>query len=299
MNILVAGGTGFIGKKIVEILSNQNYKVFVLTRNIDQHRNSFTKNVELVDWNTTNPTMLSKISILIKLNGEKVDQLWTKKTKRKILYSRIETTKFLLKFCKKNQIIPKQLINASAVGIYANIKAKYDFSVQEHSEYGDTFLSDVCVQNEKESEIFNSYESIKIIQLRIGVVLQKKIISLLSLPLFFSIPIPGDKNHYFPWVHVDDIAGFTSYSIENNLEGVFNLVSPNFTTHQEFFKTIINHKKGLLKWVLFLPKVIVKFLLGDMSEMLLYGPKTEPQRTLESGYKFKFQSLKDALSNLS
>jgi uncharacterized protein (TIGR01777 family) len=243
--------------------------------------------------------MLSKISILIKLNGEKVDQLWTKKTKRKILYSRIETTNFLHKFCKKNQIIPKQLINASAVGIYANIKAKYDFSVQEHSEYGDTFLSDVCVQNEKESEIFNSYESIKIIQLRIGVVLQKKIVSLLSLPLFFSIPIPGDKNHYFPWVHVDDIAGFTSYSIENNLEGVFNLVSPNFTTHQEFFKTIINHKKGLLKWVLFLPKVIVKFLLGDMSEMLLYGPKTEPQRTLESGYKFKFQSLKDALSNLS
>jgi NAD dependent epimerase/dehydratase family enzyme len=131
------------------------------------------------------------------------------------------------------------------------------------------------------------------------VVLQKKIVSLLSLPLFFSIPIPGDKNHYFPWVHVDDIAGFTSYSIENNLEGVFNLVSPNFTTHQEFFKTIISHKKGLLKWVLFLPKVIVKFLLGDMSEMLLYGPKTEPQRTLESGYKFKFQSLKDALSNLS
>ena len=58
MNILVAGGTGFVGKKIVEILSNQNYKVFVLTRNIDQYRNSFTKNVELVDWNTTNPTML-------------------------------------------------------------------------------------------------------------------------------------------------------------------------------------------------------------------------------------------------
>ena len=84
-----------------------------------------------------------------------------------------------------------------------------------------------------------------------------------------------------------------------NLEGAFNLVSPNFTTHQEFFKAIINHKKGLLKWVLFLPKVIVKFLLGDMSEMLLYGPKTEPQRALESGYKFKFQSLKDALSNLS
>jgi len=299
MNILVAGGTGFIGKKIVENLSSQNCKVFILTRNINHYRNSFGKNIELVDWSTINPSLLSKISVLIKLNGEKVDQLWTKKTKRKILSSRIETTNLLYKFCKKNHIIPKQLINASAVGIYANIKANYDSSVNEYTEHGDTFLSDVCVQNEKECEIFNSFESLKIIQLRIGVVLQKKVVSLLSLPLLFSIPIPGNKNYYFPWVHVDDIAGFTSYSIENNLEGAFNLVSPDLKNHHEFFKAIISYKKGLIIWILFLPNVVVKLLFGDMSEMLLYGPKTIPKRTLESGYKFKFQSLNDALSNLS
>ncbi|MFL2510752.1 MAG: DUF1731 domain-containing protein [Candidatus Neomarinimicrobiota bacterium] len=299
MNILVAGGTGFIGKKIVGTLSSQNYKVFVLTRNINHHKNSFGKNIELVEWNATNPRLLSKISVLIKLNGEKVDQLWTKKTKRKILSSRIETTNLLYKFCKTNQIIPKQLINASAVGIYANNEAKYDSAVNEDSSHGNTFLSDVCIQNEKGCEIFSSFENMKMIQLRIGVVLQKKIVSLLSLPLFFSIPIPGNKNHYFPWVHVDDIAGFTSFSIKNNLEGVFNLVSPDFANHQKFFKEIISYKKGLLRWVLFIPNIIVKLFLRDMSEMLLYGPKTEPKRTLESGYKFKFKSLKDALSSLS
>ena len=100
-----------------------------------------------------------------------------------------------------------------------------------------------------------------------------------------------------------DIAS-TSFEIwkkvhEVNLDGVFNLTSPDFTTHEEFFKAIIFHKKGLLKWVLFLPKIAVSLLLGDMSEMLLYGPKTKPERTLKSGYKFKFQSLNKAFSNLS
>lgn len=299
MNILVAGGTGFIGKKIVETLSDNNHKVFVLTRNINHHKNSFGTNIKLIDWDTINPTTLSKISILIKLNGEKVDQLWTKKTKRKILSSRIETTNLLYQFCEKNQIIPKQLINASAVGIYAKNNAMYDNPVDENSSHGNTFLSNVCVQNENECQIFNSYQDIKIIQLRIGVVLQKKIVSLLSLPLFLSIPIPGNKNYYFPWVHVDDIVGFVSHAIKNNLEGVFNLVSPQFSTHKQFFKAIINHKKGIISWVLFLPNLIVKFLLGGMSEMLLYGPKTKPMNTLESGYKFKFHSLKDALINLS
>jgi|TARA_B100001093_G_scaffold487788_1_gene524367 uncharacterized protein (TIGR01777 family) len=299
MNVLVAGGTGFIGKKIVETLSSQNYKVFVLTRNINNHKNLFGQNVELVDWNASNPSILSKITVLIKLNGEKVDQLWTKKTKRKILSSRIETTNLLFKFCKTNQIIPKQLINASAVGIYANVSAQYNSAVDEHSNPGNTFLSDVCLQNENGCEIFSFFGNISITQLRIGVVLQKKIVSLLSLPLFFSIPVPGNKNHYFPWVHVDDIAEFTLFSIQNNLDGVFNLTSPDFTTHEEFFKAIIFHKKGLLKWVLFLPKIAVSLLLGDMSEMLLYGPKTKPERTLKSGYKFKFQSLNKAFSNLS
>jgi len=298
MNILVAGGTGFIGKKIVETLTSQDNKVFVLTRNKDQNKNLFGKNVELIDWNITDPILLSKISILIKLNGEKVDQFWTKNIKRKILSSRIDTTNHLYEFCDRNQIIPKQLINASAVGIYANNDAKYDHSVNEFSENGNTFLSEVCTQNENGCGIFNSYKNIKIIQLRIGVVLQKKIISMLSLPLFFSIPVPGNKNHYFPWVHVDDIVGFISFSIKNNLEGPFNIVSPQFATHKEFFRAIISHKKGLLRWVLFLPNNIVKFLLGGMSEMLLYGPKTEPERVLKNGYTFKFKSLKDALSNL-
>ena len=299
MNILVAGGTGFIGKKIVKSLANEGYKVFVLTRDIINHQNTFTKDIQLIDWSSKNPSKLKEISVLIKLNGEKVDQLWTKSAKDKIINSRIATSKMLFDFCVNNEIVPEKLINASAVGIYALNSAQYNSSVDENSQKGDTFLSKVCIENEQSTKFFNVFENIEIIQLRIGVVLRKKIISLLSINLFLSIPIPGNKSSYFPWVHVDDIVGFIHHSINNSIEGVFNLVGPELTSHKIFFKTILKNKKRVISWVIFLPNFLTKLIFGDMSEMLLFGPKTKPNRTLESGYKFKYTTLSDALSNLS
>ena len=299
MKIVVAGGTGFIGKKIVQSLNEKDFTIFVLTRNIKKHQELFPENVKLVDWNTINPKLLHDVKVLIKLNGEKVDQLWTKSAKNKILNSRIDSSKMLFDFCINNEIVPEKLINASAVGIYAVNSAQYNSSVDENSQQGDTFLSKVCIKNEQSTKFFNVFENIKIIQLRIGVVLRKKIISLLSINLFFSIPIPGNKSSYFPWVHVDDIVGFIHHSINNNLEGVFNLVGPELTSHRIFFKTILKNTKSVISWVIFLPNFLIKLIFRDMSEMFLFGPKTKPNRTLESGYKYKYTTLSDALSNLS
>jgi len=299
MKIIVAGGTGFIGQKIVSSLVEKGHNVFVLTRNLHKHKNTFSSNVNVIEWSTINPSLLSDASILIKLNGEKVDQLWTKSVQSKILNSRIDTTKMLFDFCVKNEIIPQKFINASAVGIYAKEGANYNFSVDENSEFGNTFLAKVCFENEKSTDIFKVFEDINIIQLRIGVVLQKKIINLLSLNLLFSLPVPGKKNHYFPWVHSDDIVGFIHHSLDNNLNGAFNLVGSELTTHDKFFKSILNHKRSIISWVIFIPKFLVKFIFGKMSEMFLYGPKTEPTRTLESNYQFKYSSLQEALLDLS
>ena len=299
MNVVVAGGTGFIGQKIVSSLLENDHKVFVLTRNLEKHKNTFSNDVNIIDWKTVNPSLLSKTNILIKLNGEKVDQLWTKSVKNKILNSRIDSTKMLFDFCVKNEIIPQKLINASAVGIYSKECGVYDYSVDENSQFGDTFLAEVCIENEKSTKIFKVFEDIDIIQLRIGVVLRKKIINLLSLNLLLSIPVPGRKNNYFPWIHVDDIVGFVNHSISLNLNGAFNLVGSELTSHESFFKSIQKYKKSIIPWVLFIPPNLVKLLFGKMSEMFLYGPKTKPIKTLNSKYKFKYPTLQEALLNLS
>ena len=241
---------------------------------------------------------MRKTNILIKLNGEKVDQLWTKSVKNKILNSRIDSTKMLFDFCVKNEIIPQKLINASAVGIYSKECGVYDYSVDENSQFGDTFLAEVCIENEKSTKIFKVFEDIDIIQLRIGVVLRKKIINLLSLNLLLSIPVPGRKNNYFPWIHVDDIVGFVNHSINSNLNGAFNIVGSELTSHESFFKSIQIYKKSIIPWVLFIPSTLSKLFFGKMSEMFLYGPKTKPVKTLNSNYKFKYPTLQEALLNL-
>ena len=93
----------------------------------------------------------------------------------------------------------------------------------------------------------------------------------------------GAKNNFFPWIHIDDVVGFIEFSIINDIKGPFNLVAPNPTTHQEFSPMVIP--------IRFLRNII------PMTEMLLYGYKTIPKRTLESGYKFKFVDVKDAISS--
>ena len=74
MNVVVAGGTGFIGQKIVSSLLENDHKVFVLTRNLKKHKNTFSNDVNIIDWKTVNPSLLSKTNILIKLNGDSRDQ---------------------------------------------------------------------------------------------------------------------------------------------------------------------------------------------------------------------------------
>ena len=122
---------------------------------------------------------------------------------------------------------------------------------------------------------------------------------MLSLNLLLSIPVPGQKNNYFPWIHVDDIVGFVNHSINSNLSGAFNLVGLELTSHESFFKSIQKYKKSVIPWVLFIPSTLSKLFFGKMSEMFLYGPKTKPVKTLNSNYKFKYPTLQEALSNLS
>ena len=216
MNILIAGGTGFIGKRLSHILIKNGYKVFILTRNIN--KKNIIKNATFVDWETINPELLSSVKVVIKLSGENVAQLWTRSAKKRILDSRVEITSKLFDFCKNNEIVPNQLINASAVGIYGRKDAKYsNESVDENSKIGDSFLANVCQKN--------------------------------------------------------------------------------LTNHKDFYQILAKNYFGFFPWTLFLPISLIKSF-GDMSEMLLYGPKTSSEKISASGYNFQHENLKSALKKL-
>jgi|TARA_B110000014_G_C20124136_1_gene597413 hypothetical protein len=277
VNILIVGGTGTIGTKLVESLSKKDHHIVLLSRNPKKYSKKFDENVSLVDWNTNNSDLLKDINIVIKLSGESVMQIWTKKIKKRIKSSRVDITKDLKNFLEMNHIKPQMLINASAVGFYARKDAVYSESVDEFSPNGDTFLADVCKLNEESCDIFTK-EGIRVINLRIGVVLTKEFYNLVRF-----VPHLGAKNHFFPWIHIDDVVGFIEFSMTHDIKGPFNLVSPNPITHQDFNSIVIP--------ISFLRNII------PMTEMLEYGYETIPKHTLESGYQFKFVDLKDAISS--
>jgi uncharacterized protein (TIGR01777 family) len=297
MKILIAGGTGLIGSRLVNSLTLQNHNVVILSRNPLKHKNKFDSGVSFVDWQSNDIELLRNIDAVIKLSGESVAQIWTKNVKKKILNSRIDLSKNLLEFLKRNQINSNLLINASAIGFYSKKSMNYEGEVNENSHNGDSFLSEVCRLNEESCKIFQG-EGMRVIHLRIGMVLTPSFSLLIGLSSLFSIPIPGVKNHYFPWIHLDDVVGFIDYALKKNLQGPFNLITPEPITHKDFYNTIRKHYRGIIPWILFMPTCIVK-MIGDMSEMVLYGPKTIPKRTLESGYKFKFNELDAALKDIS
>ena len=296
MKILIAGGTGLIGARLVNSLILQNHTIVVLSRNPSKHIKKFDSQVSLVDWESNDIELLKNIDAVVKLSGESVAQLWTKNTKKKILASRIDLSKTLSEFLIKNKINSKVLINASAIGFYSKKSMEYDGEVNEVSDGGDSFLSNVCQLNEESCKIFSDH-GMRVSHLRIGMVLTKKFSLLIGLSSFFSIPIPGIKNNYFPWIHIDDVIGFIHHVLDNNLEGPFNLISPNAIKHKDFYHTIRKHYRAVIPWIIFIPSFMIRMFV-DMSEMVLYGPKTIPMRTLESGFKFKFEDLDDALHDI-
>jgi uncharacterized protein (TIGR01777 family) len=293
MKILIAGGTGLIGSRLVNSLTLQSHNVIILSRNPSKHKNKFDSQVSFVDWQSTDIELLKDVDAVIKLSGESVSQLWTKNAKKKILDSRINLSKKLSEFLIKNEINSRILINASAIGFYSKKTMLYDDEVNENSDSGDSFLSKVCRLNEESCEIFSN-QGIRVVHLRIGMVLTKKFSLLIGLASLFSLPLPGLKNHYFPWIHIDDVVGFINHALNNDIEGPFNLISPESINHKDFYHTIRRHYRGIIPWILFLPSFITK-MAGDMSEIVLYGPKTTPLRTLQSRYKFKFPDLDEAL----
>lgn len=137
----------------------------------------------------------------------------------------------------------------------------------------------------------------RVVHLRIGMILTSNFSLLIGFLSFFSLPMLGIKKNYFPWVHIDDVVGFINHAIINHVEGPFNLISPKPINHRDFYYTIRKHYNGIFPWILFIPSFIVK-MAGDISEIVLYGPKTAPVRTLESGYKFKFPDLDEALHHI-
>ena len=290
MKILIIGGRGFIGSAISKRLREDGHDVIISTR-----RSSDSK--EVITWRPPDllpPEVISTIDAVINLSGEPIAPgRWTPEKKKKIMESRVETTRALVKSLGQSEKRPSLLINASAVGYYGPCG---DEVITEDSPPGSDFLASVCVKWE---EVAKDAETLglRVVILRFGTVLDRDGGALPRMMKPFKMFLGGwlgSGRQWFPWIHREDIAGMVSFIIDNeSLFGVFNATAPQAVTNLEFSKTLarVLHRPCIFP----VPGFVLRLALGEFGNVLLTGQKAIPQRILKAGYKFKYPRLESAL----
>jgi len=295
MNILITGGSGFIGSALcTKLLNNKKHELTVVSRNPGS-----IKTPAKVISNLNQLEKDASFDVIINLAGEPIaDNRWTEKQKQKIIISRIDTTEKIIEFIKHAKHKPKLLINGSAIGYYGINKT--NSAINENGTGDDSFSSKLCKQWETVALNANLF-GVRTCLLRTGIVLGKNGGALKKMLPPFKIGLGGkigSGQQWMSWIHLDDLVGIILYCIEHDdLNGAINGTSPNPSTNQDFTKTLgkVLNRPTFMS----IPEIIIKLLMGQMGiELLLSGKKILPIKVSEKGYQFQYPTLDNALQNI-
>jgi hypothetical protein len=296
-SILITGGTGLIGKKLISQLDIDLYNIIVLTRK----KSHIKEGIHFMNWDPDNNKLdLSKINELdtiINLVGESIDKKrWTKKQKLNIYNSRIKTTQLLFSKIKELEILPKHIISASATAIY---KSNTKEPQNEDSVFEDDYLARV-VKDWEEENIKFKFLGIRTVILRIGIVLSnhggilKKLFPIFKLGL--GVPL-GSGNQIMSWIHIDDLVRMILFCQKHqNIRGFINAVSP-IPVSNSYFTNCLSKKLDVIRYPAFVkvPVIIIKILFGEVANLIFNGKNVSSKKIENLKFKFLYKNLDDVL----
>ncbi len=297
MKIVLAGGSGFIGRHLSRALVLAGHSVVLLTRGA---RASTIPGVETRRWLADGAeweSALEGADAVVNLCGEGVaDGPWTQARRKKLVESRLVPTAALVAAIGRAKSKPRVLVNASAVGYYGHDESR---SFSESAQPGMGFLADLCVNWEREAKRAEA-SGTRVVLLRIGVVLGAGGGALGRMLTPFKLGVGGrlgDGRQWFPWVHLEDVSGLIMAALtDERWRGPVNAVAPEPTSNEQFTKAL---GAALKRPTVFpVPGFILKLGLGEMSSLLLGSLKVAPAAALSKGYAFRRPSLVSALSDL-
>ena len=300
-NIIVTGATGLIGKKLCSDLISRGDYLTIFTRNIANAKKEVPGAKEYVEWNFHNPGdwehHLERKDAVIHLAGANLfGKRWSDEFKKKILDSRIISSQNLVKAISKAKDKPTSFISSSAVGIYGDCGD--EAIIEEHSA-GNDFLAKVCENWESEVDKAQNYE-VRTAKIRTGIVLSPEGGALKQMLPTFKMFVGGSLGNgkqWFPWIHIDDIIRIYFFALDNTIaKGAINAAAPNPVTMKDFASSL---GKVLNRPSFFsVPEFAIKIAIGEAAETITTSLKVIPQKLLDSGYKFKFENVEDALKDL-
>ena len=298
MKILITGGTGLIGSNIAQTLiaEYQNIDITILTRNVLLVENDLDNQIKYIDdFNNLD----NDYNIIINLAGEPINKgRWTDSKKARILSSRIDITKKLIKYISKLERKPELLISGSAIGFYGSHQAQ--IFTEDSKAVDNGFTHQLC--REWENIANEAKDSgVRVVNLRTGIVLSKEggILKEMLLPFKLALGCQiGDGKAWMSWIHIKDLCNIIMYIINNKkIEGAVNGTAPNPVQNKGFSKTLAKSLNRPM--FLTMPSFIVKIIFGEMGEtLLLNGQRVSPNKIIKSGYSFEFDNLEKALDNI-
>ena len=293
--VLVTGGTGFIGRVLVNRLIREGYSPLVLSRNPRRARR-ILPGIECVSSLGEIPSG-HPIMAIVNLAGTSIaGRPWTKRYKEILRTSRIETTEALVAWTASRPQPPKVLVSASAIGFYGD---RGEESLTEGSGPGKDFGARLCLDWEEAALVIETL-GVRLVRLRIGLVLGDGggLLRALVRPLLLGLgSVMGTGRQWMSWIHMDDLVELTLTALRDPaMSGAYNATAPCPATQEDFIRTLgrIWRRPVFLR----VPAWPIRHLLGEMSEIFLEGQKVLPHRALSEGFHFAFPSLSEALEDI-
>lgn len=298
MNIVIAGGTGFVGRALCMALSQSGHKVSILTRNSGGTTRIFGSNMLPVEWNgrDTGPweRALDAADAVINLAGAPIaDARWTNTRKRLLSESRVLTTRLLVKALSRRSSTPRMFISASGIGYYG---PSDDRLLDEGAARGTGFLADLCLAWEAEAMSAAEFGT-RVVILRTGMVLEADggALGKMLLPfrLFAGGPImPGTQ--WVSWIHRSDHIGLIQWALTTTTVcGPINAVAPE-PVRMKTFCDVLGQAMHRPSW-LPVPGIALNILLGELGTLMTTGQRVIPKKAMAGGYTFQYPTLESAL----
>lgn len=278
MKITVIGASGFIGRHLVDALR--------------------ARGDEIVTTSLRDPSVAAKASdgsdAIVNLAGEAVAQRWTPQVRERIRRSRVDAVHALVAALGAVVKRPAAYISASAVGYYGTSE---DATFDENSPPGSDFLADVCVAWEGAADRA-ALLGMRVAKVRTGLVLGTDGGALAKLLPIFKLGAGGvvaSGRQWYSWIHIDDQVAIYLQAL-GGVDGVLNATAPNPVRNRDFTRALAAtlHRPAILP----VPALAVGALLGDAAAVVTQGQRVLPARTIERGYRFKYETVDSALRAL-
>jgi uncharacterized protein (TIGR01777 family) len=299
MRVIIAGGTGFLGRPLGEALARDGHEIVLLSRHAPTNGTGAAQ-PSLVSWAPDGrigpwASVVDGAGAIVNLAGEPIAaKRWTAAQKQRILDSRVLATRSLAAAINRAGRPPAVFVSGSGVGYYGPLG---DEIADEHHAPGTDFLAGVCSKWEEEAERVKAAGT-RLVRIRTGLVLERDGGALPKMlpPFWFGMGGPvGSGRQYWPWIHRADWIGLVRWTIASaTATGAFNASAPHPVTNAEFARALGRavHRPAFMP----APGFAMKIALGEMADaLLLSGQRAVPAKAEALGFTFRYKTIDEAL----